>query len=95
MARCPETRIKPTTFTSYEGVLRKHILPAFGATSLNKIRPLGVQKLLGTLTDRGLSRSRIRQAARQLLSMILNAAMDNGYIGRNPAPRERLSGKEP
>ncbi len=85
--------IKPTTLMSYQGLLRAHILPAFGRTPMARIRPLDVQRLLGSMTDRGLSRSRIRQA-RQLLSMILNAAADNGYIGRNPVPRERLGGKE-
>ncbi|MDQ4143231.1 MAG: site-specific integrase, partial [Actinomycetota bacterium] len=28
-------------------------------------------------------------------SMIMNAAVENGYIGRNPVPRERLKGREP
>lgn len=27
--------------------------------------------------------------------MILNAAVDNGYIARNPVPREKLGGREP
>lgn len=61
---------------------------------MTKIRPIEIQRFLGGMTEAGLSRSRIRQA-RQLLSMILNAAVDNGYIGRNPVPRERLKGKEP
>jgi integrase len=61
---------------------------------MSRIRPLDVQKLLAKMADAGLSRSRMRQT-RQLLSMILNAAVDNGYIGLNPVPRERLKGKEP
>ena len=89
-----KTEIAPLTFMGYEGLLRAHLLPAFGVSPLNKIRPLDVQKLLGKMAEKGLSRSRIRQA-RQLLSMIMNAAVDNGYIGRNPVSRERLKGKEP
>jgi integrase len=89
-----ETEIKPTTFMSYKGLLDVHLLPAFGQTSMSRIRPLDVQKLFARMAEAGLSRSRLRQA-RQLLSMILNAAVDNGYIGRNPVPRERLRGKEP
>jgi len=88
------SEIKPKTFMSYEGLLRTHILPAFGRTPMSKIRPLDIQRFLGGMTDAGLSRSRIRQA-RQVFSMILNAAVDNGYIGRNPVPRERLKGREP
>jgi integrase len=91
-ARRPE--VKPKTYMTYEGLLRTHILPAFGRTPMSKIRPLDIQKFLGEMTDASLSRSRIRQA-RQLLSMVLNAAVDNGYIGRNPVLRERLKGKEP
>jgi integrase len=86
--------IKPKTFMSYEGLLRAHLLPAFEHTQLKKIRPLDIQKFLGKMTNKGLSRSRVRQA-RQLLSMILNAAIGNGYIGRNPVPRGTLKGMEP
>ena len=89
-----EDEIKPKTLMSYDGLLQTHILPAFGRTQMSKIRPLDVQRFLGEMTKAGLSRSRIRQA-RQLLSMILNAAVDNGYIARNPVPRERLKGREP
>jgi integrase len=86
--------IKPTTFISYEGLLNGHLLPAFGGMALARIRPLDVQKFFGTMRDKGLSRSRLRQA-RQLLSMILNAAVANGYIARNPLPKEKLGGTEP
>ena len=86
--------IAPKTYVTYEGLLRTHILPAFGRTQMARLRPLDIQRFLGKMSDAGLSRSRIRQA-RQLLSMILNSAIDNGYIGRNPVPRERLKGKEP
>ena len=86
--------IKPTTFISYEGLLNRHLLPAFGETPMSQIRPIDVQEFLGGMRRKGLSRSRLRQA-RQLLSMILNAAIANGYIARNPVPRERLGGAEP
>jgi integrase len=86
--------IKPKTFMSYEGLLRAHLLPAFEHAQLRNIRPLDIQKFLGKMTNKGLSRSRVRQA-RQLLSMILNAAVDNGYIGRSAVPRGALKGWEP
>ncbi|CAN5679875.1 hypothetical protein BH24ACT26_BH24ACT26_16790 [soil metagenome] len=89
-----EPEIKPTTLMSYRGLLDVHLLPFFGRTAMTRIRPLDVQRFLAKMANTGLSRSRLRQA-RQLLSMILNAAVDNGYIGRNPVPRERLKGKEP
>lgn len=86
--------IAPKTFMGYEGLIGAHLEPFFGRTPLMKIRPLDVQKFLGEMTDKGLSRARIRQA-RQVLSMIMNSAVNNGYIGRNPVPRERIKGKEP
>lgn len=89
-----QSEIKPKTLMSYEGLLRSHLLPAFDRTPMKKIRPLDIQKFLGKMTASGLSRSRVRQA-RQLFSMILNGAVDNGYIARNPVPRGALKGKEP
>jgi integrase len=89
-----EGDIKPTTYISYEGLLSKHILPVFGDTAISRIRPLDIQQFLTGMRRKELSRSRLRQA-RQLLSMILNAAVANGYIARNPVPREKLGGKEP
>jgi integrase len=86
--------VKATTFVSYEGLLNRHIPPVFGQTPMARIRPLDVQRFIAHMSDKGLSRSRLRQA-RQLLSMILNAAVANGYIARNPVPGERLGGKEP
>ena len=86
--------IKPTTYISYEGLLNGHLIPAFGSTPLARIRPLDVQRFFTSMRDKGLSRSRLRQA-RQLASMILNATVENGYIGRNPVPREKLGGVEP
>lgn len=89
-----KNEIKPKTFMTYEWALRAHILPALGTTPMSQIRPIEIQKFFGLMSDSGLSRSSLRQT-RQLLSMILNAAVDNGYIGRNPVPRDRLKGKEP
>lgn len=89
-----ETEIKPKTLIGYQGLLRVHILPAFGGTPMARIRPLDIQRFLARMVELNLSRSRIRQA-RQLMSMILSAAVDNGYIPRNPVPRDKLKGKEP
>ena len=88
------SEIKPTTYISYEGLLNGHLLPAFGSMAIARIRPLDVQRFFATMREKGLSRSRLRQA-RQLLSMILNAAVANGYIARNPVPKEKLGGTEP
>ena len=88
------SEIKPTTYISYEGLLNGHLLPAFGPMAIARIRPLDIQRFFATMREKGLSRSRLRQA-RQLLSMILNAAVANGYIARNPVPKEKLGGTEP
>ncbi|MFN2588762.1 MAG: tyrosine-type recombinase/integrase [Actinomycetota bacterium] len=89
-----EDDVKPTTFIGYEGLLNRHILPVLGDMPIARIRPLDVQRLLGTMRKKSLSRSRLRQA-KVLLSMIMNSAIDNGYIARNPVPREKLGGMEP
>jgi integrase len=86
--------LKPKTSEGYESLFNRHLLPALGDTPLARIRPLDIQELLGAMRGSGLSRSRLRQA-RQLLSMVLNAAVENGYIAKNPVPRDKLGGRDP
>jgi integrase len=79
---------KPKTIASYEEVLRTLVLPEFGGRRLNAIRPSQIRRWLGDLVDRGLSRSRIRQAF-WVLSGSLKAAVLDDVIRRNPADRAR------
>lgn len=85
--------LKPKTQEGYEGLFRKHIRPRLGQRSLASIRPVDIRQLVSEMTDAGLSASRVRQA-RQLLGMILAAAVENRAIASSPVtgvkiPREQ------
>lgn len=84
-----KVRIKPKTRESYESLLRTHVLPEFGKTSLNKIDPIQVQGWVADLDESGLSNARLR-GAYQLLSASLKAAVESGYLGRTPCVGVRI-----
>ncbi|GBD83815.1 putative prophage phiRv2 integrase [bacterium BMS3Abin02] len=84
-----KTRIKPKTREGYRSLLRSRILPTFGPVRLAAIDRAFVGSWVRTMTDDDLSPSRIRQA-HQCLAAILEQAVDDGLIGRNPARRTEL-----
>jgi integrase len=75
--------LKPKTRAGYESLLRAHVLPAFGRAPLGGIEPVQVRRWVASLVERGMSPSRIRQAY-QLLSAMLKAAVQSGYLPRTP-----------
>ncbi|MBA2443852.1 MAG: site-specific integrase [Nocardioidaceae bacterium] len=77
-------RLKPTTRSGYEALLRAHILPEFGSMPIGSIRPRHVEHFITKKITGGLSRSRTAQAYR-LLAQILGAAVENEYILKSPA----------
>ena len=81
--------LKPKTQQGYESLLRAHLLPAFGDIPLMRIQPVDVREWVARLNDQGLSSSRVRQA-HQLLSMILKAAVESGYLARTPCVGVRI-----
>src|SRR5207248_2720218 len=81
--------LKPKTRAGYESMLRARLLPTFGATPLDEIRPLHVRRWLAQLRDRGLSASSCRQAY-HLLSAILRTAVDDGLLTESPCVGVKL-----
>lgn len=75
--------LKPSTFTSYEDLLRSRILPRFGETTVSAVRASDVQEWLGELTAEGLSASRVRKCA-AILKMVMDAAVREGMVRHNP-----------
>ncbi len=76
--------LKPKTRYDYRSLLRRHVLPRFGALELGRIDRMMVRTWVTDLEASGLSASRIRQA-RQVLSSALAVAVDAGLIAANPA----------
>lgn len=81
--------LKPKTAESYASLLRSRILPELGSYPLGSVRPSDVAEWLATMQAAGLSPSRIRQA-HVVLSQLLDAAVLDGRITRNPADGARL-----
>jgi hypothetical protein len=76
---------KATTKAMYTTVARKHIVAAkIGALSMDKLRPTQVDSWKVELQGRGLSDSNIRSAY-TILRAILDSAVRDGALARNPA----------
>ncbi len=84
-----KSRIKEKTREGYRSLLDSRILPTFGSVHLARLDRSMVGSWVRSMTDEGLSSSRIRQA-HQCLAAILEQAVDDGLIGRNPARRVEL-----
>jgi hypothetical protein len=77
------TNLRPTTRDLYAYLLRRFLLPTFGKAALSSIDVLAVRAWLADLQAQQLSPSTVAKAYR-LLSRILGAAVEVGYLPRNP-----------
>jgi integrase len=77
------TNLRPTTRDLYGYLLRRFLLPTFGKASLSSIDVLAVRSWLASLEGQGVSAS-TRAKAYRLLSRVLGAAVEAGYLLRNP-----------
>jgi integrase len=77
------TNLRPTTRDLYAYLLRRFLLPTFGKAALSSIDVLAVRAWLARLQAEGVSAS-TRAKAYRLLSRILGAAVEAGYLLRNP-----------
>lgn len=85
------TRVKPTTASAYEGIIRLHIAPYIGRISLQKLRPEDLDDLYvrlladGKHTDNGgLSAKSVRNVHAALQSALSDAAR-RGIVTHNVA----------
>ncbi|WP_084730026.1 tyrosine-type recombinase/integrase [Streptacidiphilus neutrinimicus] len=67
----------------YEGVIRLHIRPQLGARMLAELTPAKVRAWRTGLIDAGVGEATVAKAYR-VLRAILNTALDDGLIQRNP-----------
>ncbi|MBE3012289.1 tyrosine-type recombinase/integrase [Microbispora sp. NEAU-D428] len=81
--------LKPKTRASYASILRTLIEPRFGKMEVGHVRPITISEWVASMTKRGLSASRVRQAYR-LMSQIMAAAVHNEMIKASPCRGVRL-----
>jgi Phage integrase, N-terminal SAM-like domain len=77
-----------TTYERYEIAFRRYIVPRFGNVPVNEIREADVRNWYADLLRTGAGRASVAKAYRVLRAM-LNTALDDGMIKRNPC---RISG---
>lgn len=75
--------LRPRTVTLYEGLLRIHIGPALGKFALTEITAPRVRRWRRDLLDAGVGPVTVAKAYR-LLRSILNTAVGDRLIGKNP-----------
>jgi len=75
--------LRPNTVQVYRYVLNRHLLPTFGGRSIGNVEEPHVRTWRKTLLDSGASAATAAKAYR-LLKSILNTAVDDGLIRRNP-----------
>lgn len=75
--------LRPKTMQLYEGLVRLHLCPVLGLLPVQAITESHVRKWRKTLLDSGVGEVTVAKAYR-LLKAILNTAVDDGMIRRNP-----------
>lgn len=84
--------LRPKTYQLYEGLVRLHLAPTFEATAIAEIKEARVRRWRKALLDDGVGEVTVAKAYR-LLKSIMNTAVDDGLIRRNPC-RIKGAGKE-
>jgi integrase len=87
------SHLKESTAATYRGIVKVHTLPAFGTWQLDELRRSDVQAWVERMSKNAKAPGTVRQSHRAL-SLILDTAVDDGRVARNPAqgvklPRQR------
>lgn len=81
--------LKASTAERYRDVLRTHVLPKWGPWQLSKISHSDVAAWVGDLSASGLAAGSVRKAY-LVASLVLDGAVKDGRIAKNPATGVRL-----
>jgi len=81
--------LKASTPDRYASIVRHHLVPKWGGWSVNRMATRDIAEWLNGLHAAGVSAGTVRKVHR-VLSLILDAAMADSLIGRNPARGIRL-----
>lgn len=79
-----KANLRPSTFVSYKGNIKNHIVPYIGHVQLKQLTQAMLDNLFQQLFDKGLSNSSVRYVQR-VLSVSLEHARKYHYIETNPA----------
>ena len=79
--------VRHTTYSEYASILQKHLIPAFGDLPVTEITTDRIQQLLNDKRDYA---SKTLHEIQMVLGMVLEGAVEDGLITRNPAKSKRL-----
>ena len=79
-----KANLRPSTFASYKGYIKNHIIPNIGHIQLNQLSPAMLDNMFQKMFDSGLSNSSVRYAQR-IMSVALEHARKYHYIEHNAA----------
>ncbi len=82
-------KVKPLTYSPYEGIIKNHIKPAIGGLELQAVRGVHIQKLYNAMTGVGLSGKTVKNVS-AVLHKAFSVAMKQGYIQLNPCSGAEL-----
>ena len=78
-----KNKVKPLTYSSYEGIINRHINPMLGGMELQAVKGIHVQKFYNSLMDKGLSGKTVKNVS-AVLHKAFSVALKQGYIQTNP-----------
>ena len=78
--------IETVTATTYRRQMSLHLFPAFGDIAIEDLTTDDIQRLFNSMTGTKAT----KQKAKMVLNMIMEAAMEDGLIQRNPLKSKRL-----
>jgi integrase len=78
-----------STQNCYQGVMRKYLVPSFGASFLRDLSPLTLQRYFSDMAKSGLGHQSLIKL-RDTLSSILRSTVGYGFLVRNPIEGVRL-----
>jgi len=79
-----KVNLRPSTFASYQGNIKNHIVPNIGHIQLRELTPAMLDDLFKRMFDKGLSQCSVRNV-RRILGVALEGARKYRYIEYNPA----------
>jgi integrase len=79
-----KANLRASTYTSYKGHIKNHIIPAIGHVQLRAVTPAMLDSLFQTMSDKGLAHNTVRNLHR-VLSVSFETARRYRYIEHNPA----------
>lgn len=82
-----QPNVQPATSITYERQLRLHINPAIGDIAIEDINVEAIQRIFNAMPD---TCQETKLKTKSVLNQVLNLAVDDGIITRNPAHTERL-----